>query len=168
MVKAIIGAMTGAAHRVSTGQFMYAAVAFCQGQEQLEKVSESTVKAVLSLPRINEEVTAACRWYGSERLLVAITSRIVPKLSETEGASEFVENLIATASMPDVVLTHLTRLLVKAILSTETALKERQLLSMVQQRHPQTVQKVTQETIDEDEEQKDVVEELIMSLSTVC
>ena len=70
VVKTVIGAMTSAAQHVSTDQFVQAVVAFCQGQETLEKVSESTVKAFLKLPGINEEMTVACRWYGSERLLI--------------------------------------------------------------------------------------------------
>ena len=98
--------------------------------------------------------------------MVPIVSRLVPKLSDTD-ASDFVENLIVTASAPDAVLIHLTRLLAKAVLSAETSLKERQLLSMLHQRHPTIVQRITEEIIVEDENSKDAVEQLVMSLSTV-
>lgn len=98
--------------------------------------------------------------------MVPVVSRLVPKLSETE-ASDFVENLIVTASAPDAVLVHLTRLLAKATLSAEASLKERQLLSMLHQRHPVIVQRITEEIVAEDEDNKDAVEELVMSLSAV-
>ncbi|KAJ2923032.1 hypothetical protein H1R20_g14063, partial [Candolleomyces eurysporus] len=165
VMKTIVGAMAGAALHVSTEQFVNAAVAVCQGQEALEKVSESTVKAILQLPGIKEEITSACRWYGIEKLLVPVISRLVPKLSDTDAAN-FVENLIVTASAPDAVLVHLTRLLAKAVLGAETSLKERQLLTMLHQRHPAIVQKIAEEIIAEDEDNKEAVEELVMSLST--
>ncbi|KAF6741372.1 hypothetical protein DFP72DRAFT_995311 [Ephemerocybe angulata] len=143
VVKSIVGAMAGAAQHVSTDQFVSALVAFCQGQTQLEKVSESTVKALLQLPAINEEITAACRWFGSEKLLVPVVLRVFPKLADAEALA-FVENLIVTASVPEEVL----------------------LLSMIHQRHPHVVQQVSQEVINENEQEKDKVEEIIMSLST--
>ena len=90
---------------------------------------------------------------------------MVPKASHTEAA-DFVENLVVSPSVPEAILNHLAMLLINVILSAETSLKERQLLSMIQQRHPQVVQKVTQEIIEEDDDKKDAVEELIISLST--
>lgn len=50
MVKNIVGAMAGAAQYVSTDQFISAVVVVSQGQTELEKVSESTAKAILRLP----------------------------------------------------------------------------------------------------------------------
>ncbi|EAU87657.2 hypothetical protein CC1G_09118 [Coprinopsis cinerea okayama7 len=163
-LKVIIGALASSARHVSAKQFVSAALAVCQPQTDLEKVSESTVNAMLKLRGINEEITAACKWHGSEKLLLPIVTKVVPKLTDPNIA-EFLENLVSSPTVPEPVLMRLTSLLVKTASSNESSLSERKMLGTLQQRHPAVVQKVTKELIDEDDDSKDTIEQLILSLS---
>jgi len=50
--KAIIGAMAESAPRVSTGQFIKAAVAVCEAQEEVDELGDGVLKKVLKLPYV--------------------------------------------------------------------------------------------------------------------
>ncbi|TFK24886.1 hypothetical protein FA15DRAFT_669091 [Coprinopsis marcescibilis] len=163
-LKVILSTMAATAHSVPTKNFVSAAVAVCQPQTELEKLSDSTATQILRLKGINEEVTAACKWHGSEKLLLPLITRCCSKLSDPD-VTEFLEDLVATSAVPEAALVRLATLLIKKATAAESSLSERRLLGIVQQRHPAVVQHVTKEIIEEDEDLKDAIEQLVLSLS---
>lgn len=133
---------------------------------------------------INPELTSACKWYGIEKVLVPLVASTMPRsghcptymesLTDHQALRiseppvlEFVENLTASPGVPEAVLTRLTSSLIRSATSDPSSFTSRRLLAILHQRQSSTVQKAAKEIIEEDEDLKEPVEQLILSLSVV-
>ncbi|KAH6904492.1 hypothetical protein BKA70DRAFT_1373519 [Coprinopsis sp. MPI-PUGE-AT-0042] len=163
-LNAIIRAMVSLAKHIPIQQFVSAVLAVCEPQSELEEFTEATANELLKLPGLNAELTSACKWYGIEKVLVPLIASAISRTSEV-SVSEFIENLIASPGVPDAVLARLTSSLIHSASADPSSFASRRLLASLQQRHPSTVQKVAREIIEEDEDSKEPVEQLILSLS---
>jgi U3 small nucleolar RNA-associated protein 10 len=80
------------------------------------------------------------------------------------------QSLLTSTKVPNAIIHPLAVLLIDAVVSSEetidTAL-HRAMLSTIQQRHPTVLQKAAEGVISDDEDLKDAVEQLIISLSMV-
>ncbi|PPR01672.1 hypothetical protein CVT24_001501 [Panaeolus cyanescens] len=167
-LKVIIGAMTSCAEYVRGEQLVNSLLAVCEPQETLEKLSDGSVKALLSIPTLKDDLVSAASWMGIDKLLVPLTTGLVGRLSE-ESTVSLVEAIIATPAFPIGVIEHLTASLFKLAIDTDNEpqliLTSRRLLGLIQQRHPEVVSAISTVIAEEDEKMKEVVSQLSISLS---
>ncbi|KAG6804847.1 hypothetical protein H0H92_002025 [Tricholoma furcatifolium] len=92
---------------------------------------------------IENELRYACSWIGAEKILNPLIPGLLRLLND-DAASSILEVLIATPKIPksfiERVAVHLIQRSVSATSSSEGT-KERRLLSVIQQRHPESFQK---------------------------
>jgi U3 small nucleolar RNA-associated protein 10 len=193
--------MSSIAKYTPTQQFISAVLAICEPQAELQEFSEAVVNVFLNLPYVfqrgpdlvnseifirgmNAELTAACKWYGIEKVLVPLVTSTISRFGHCPGCpknpthphhlrisepsvSELLENLIASPGVPDAVLTQLTSSLIHCATADSSSFASRRLLAIVYQRHSSTAQKVAKEIIEHDKDLTEPVEQLILSLSVV-
>ncbi|KAF9451337.1 hypothetical protein P691DRAFT_663457 [Macrolepiota fuliginosa MF-IS2] len=168
-LKVIIGSMTACAELVATKQFISAAVAVCEPQTELEALSGSTIKALLKIPDIEEELQSASGWVGSEKFIRPMLPVLISRLPDGH-ASVLLESIVSTPAISSSVVGRSASLLIKEALSQENpdgATAARSLLSTIQQRHPDAFQRAALAEQEEDEELKEAIDQLVLSLSLV-
>ncbi|KXN83997.1 U3 small nucleolar RNA-associated protein 10 [Leucoagaricus sp. SymC.cos] len=168
-LKVIIGSMASCTSVIATKQFISATIAVCEPQTELDSLSSSTIKTIFQLPDIKEELKATIGWVGSEKLVRPLVTALVSRLSD-DNASVLLESIISMPAVPSPVTEHATTLLVRGALSDETpetATAARSLLSVIQQRHPDTFQRVIKIEQDEEDDLKQAIDQLVLSLSIV-
>ncbi|KAF8630264.1 hypothetical protein AX17_005450 [Amanita inopinata Kibby_2008] len=164
-LKTIISAMTSGAAHVSTRQFLTATIAVCAPQDQQERFSEKTSKAILRLPSIDVELRNATKLVGFERLLCPLLNGLTKKMGD-EMTQSFMSSLLTYPDIPRTVVEQVTRLALKHVLSSEVPQTElRPLLSSIHQRHPQALRLVSEEIIEDDESMQTIVQQLLISLT---
>jgi hypothetical protein len=80
------------------------------------------------------------------------------------------QSILTSSNVPSIIIRHLSKLLVEAVVSfedTADTTPHRAMLTTIQQRYPLILQEVTEEVISDGEEVKDTVEQLIISLPMV-
>jgi len=88
-----------------------------------------------------------------------------------EQASALLESVIRSSNIPSSVTNHVAFLLIKEALSEEDPEKvavARSLLSMVQQRYPDTFQRATKVELGENEELRQAIDQLSLSMVYFC
>jgi len=108
-------------------------------------------------------------WSGSEKLLVPLLVNLVSRISESL-IYEFVTFVLASPNTPPVILVPTARTLLRNSISEEHPSnheKSKTLLSQLRQRYPDILESVSRELTQEDEEVKEKVEQIILSLSLV-
>jgi U3 small nucleolar RNA-associated protein 10 len=106
---------------------------------------------------------------GCEKFFIPLLTNLVGRLSEP-SAYESASSLLASPCVPSVVIHSTARVLLYNSVSGDASNSSEQmrtLLSQVRQRHPDVVEQVSQEIIEEDDDLKEKVEQLILSLSLV-
>ena len=107
--------------------------------------------------------------YGLGFFFILINSELF-RLAD-EASVTLVEEIIATSTMPSIVILALTTSLMKVVLDptseAQIVMTARRLLSLIQPRHPSVLQKVAGTLSKVDESASDAVEQLVISLSMV-
>ncbi|KAF8797612.1 hypothetical protein BYT27DRAFT_7204423 [Phlegmacium glaucopus] len=167
-LKVIVSTMVACAHMVRGDQLISSLVAMCDSQDELERLSDKTLKAILRIPNIGNDLVSAASWSGSERMLCPLVKCLAPRLLD-EASVTLLEKIIAASNMPSTVIVALTTSLMKDVLNptseTQTVMTGRRLLSLIQPRHPSVLQKVAGTLSEADESVNDAVEQLVISLS---
>ena len=107
-----------------------------------------------------------------------MTSSLFPSLllsslnrMREDNASTFLDSIIASPNVPTIVVRRTSTMLINQSISlqgsTPDVLAIRRILSSIQQRHPSTLHEVVEEISQSDNASKDLVEQLIISLSMV-
>ncbi|TFY70773.1 hypothetical protein EVG20_g2223 [Dentipellis fragilis] len=171
-LKTIMGSMASCASCVVTKQFVHAAVAVLSPQEPLKKLSNSAVEKVLALPDLDNALVETFSWAGSEKLVGALIAALIDRLFTTDTeirATTLLNALLVAPETPSSLLKQIATVSVDRSISTESSTSEkavlRRLLSSLYQRHPVVLQDVTQKMIEENEDVRDAVEELSVSLT---
>ncbi|KAK0476138.1 hypothetical protein IW261DRAFT_1643515 [Armillaria novae-zelandiae] len=166
--KAIVMAMSSCANLVSSKQFVSAVVSVCEGQDGMDDLPDGVVKTILSLPNFSIQVGEALGWTGTEKFLSPLLSGLT-QLLEDDTAFGLLETIIMSSNSPDIIIGRLSERLIKlAVSETEssnTVLVARRLLSHVHQRYPAILHSVSEEMVQDAEELKASLDNLLMSLS---
>ncbi|THU93396.1 hypothetical protein K435DRAFT_779869 [Dendrothele bispora CBS 962.96] len=178
-LKTIVVAMSNCARQVGATQFVNAVVSVCEPQDQMEDLPDSTVKTILRIANINNEIPEALVWEGIEKFLAAMLPGLIRRLDD-QAVNVFVESLITAHNLPISFVTRLTAKLVSSALGSELpssssnadvgTATSRQFLSNIKQRYPAQFQAVVEGIIgnpEEEEQQKAAVERLCIELSTL-
>ncbi|KAA1474189.1 hypothetical protein DENSPDRAFT_781033 [Dentipellis sp. KUC8613] len=167
-LKTILGSMASCASRVVTKQFVHAAVAVLNPQEPLKKLSNSATEKILALPDLDSALVETFSWAGSEKLVGAL----IPGLFSTDTearAMTLLDALLIAPKTPSSVLKQIATVSVDRSISAESSTSQkavlRGLLSSLYQRHPIVFQDITQKMIEENEDLREAVEELSVSLT---
>ncbi|TFK37695.1 hypothetical protein BDQ12DRAFT_685121 [Crucibulum laeve] len=167
-LKSILAAMAGCAHHVTTKQFVSAAVIVCQPQVELEKLSDNTVKAILCLSNVEDELLLATSWVGCEKLINPLVTALGHRLAD-DTTTSLLEALLVTSNVPAAIIEHATKSLLKQVLSSDTlasvVLTARRLLSIIHQRYPAILNDVAERESKADASVQASVEQLLISLS---
>jgi U3 small nucleolar RNA-associated protein 10 len=106
---------------------------------------------------------------GCEKIFVPLLNNLIGRLSET-SAYDSASSLLASSCVPSVVIHSTARVLLYNSVSGDASNCSEQirtLLSQVRQRHPDIVEQVSQELIKEDDDLKEKIEQLVLSMSLV-
>ncbi|KAF7321073.1 U3 small nucleolar RNA-associated protein 10 [Mycena chlorophos] len=152
-LKTIIHIMSTCARRVDTKQFVNAVLSVCEAQDELDALNESTCKIILKLSNIKEELRAAEKWVGIQKLY----NPLVAVACTDETTHSFLDAVIGSPTVPPSTIKRLTSIL----LVPEPSLPARRLLSHIAQLHPDVLQSVADSHGDEDEQ----LDSLVASLS---
>ncbi|KAF8154101.1 hypothetical protein B0H34DRAFT_800000 [Crassisporium funariophilum] len=167
-LKVIVGAMAGCASSVRGDQFVSSLVAVCEPQKELERFTDGTLKSILRIPNIDDELVSGSTWSGSEKILSPIVKGLTYKLSE-ESSVDILKTVIAASTTSLSVIETMTTLLIQLVLKPEVekeiVLVARHLLSLIQQRYPLVLQRVAEALGEDDESVNDAVAQLTISLS---
>ncbi|KAF4611649.1 hypothetical protein D9613_003824 [Agrocybe pediades] len=169
-LKVILSAVASCAHVVSANQFVNSLVAICESQPELEEFSGATLKAILRVSGIKDELVNASAWTGSEKVLNPLMRGLSAQL-EGNAVFEFLEATVAAQSTPAPVIETLATSLLKTAVGTDAdsnvTLSARRLLAQVRQRQPDLLEKALESYAEEEESLKDALEQLSISLSTI-
>ncbi|KAF8966928.1 armadillo-type protein [Flammula alnicola] len=169
-LKVVVGSMAPCAHVVRGDQFISSLIAICEPQPELEGFTDGTLKTMLRIPHIKDELSSGASWVGSEKVLSPLVKGLSNRL-EDAASTTLLEAIIATPTTPlsviEILITSLLNIAVKPEAETQSLLISRHLLSLIQQRHPNLLQKSTEALSEDDESVKEAIEQLIISLSTV-
>ncbi|TFK71529.1 hypothetical protein BDN72DRAFT_432062 [Pluteus cervinus] len=171
-LEVVVASMTACAKWVKTEQFLNALVVVCQPQEQLQRFSPGVVKNVVKLTEIETKLADALRWAGVEKVVCPLLGGLVHRLSE-DKSSTILESLISNPNTPSIIISTATTLLISLAINSEVPATQvataRVLLSLVQQRYPVILQNAGKQLVedgdDEDDEVKEKIEQLTISLS---
>ncbi|KAF8901036.1 armadillo-type protein [Gymnopilus junonius] len=168
-LRAIVAAMASSAHVARADQFMKSLIAVCEAQDELDEFTDGTLKALLRMPTLKDELASGSAWLGSERVLSPIVKGLCNDLNDS-ASSTLLEHIIATNTIPPSVIEVLTFTLISAGIKPEepqTSLTARRLLFLIKQRYPDILQKGVERFEEEEDDLKDAIEQLVMSLSTL-
>ncbi|KAI0270487.1 hypothetical protein BC834DRAFT_967272 [Gloeopeniophorella convolvens] len=165
-IEVIVNAMASCSSRVVAQQFVNAVMSVLSPQDQLEALPDTFVQAVLELPDVEGITLSTLAWSGSEKLIAPLIFPLVERLEEPTAYS-LLSSLISSTSAPINVLATITGQLMDRALegSPSPTSNSHRLLVSLQQRYPTLVQDASRTIIRENEDQQDVVEQLILSLS---
>ncbi|KAJ6630100.1 hypothetical protein B0H10DRAFT_1984968 [Mycena sp. CBHHK59/15] len=169
-LKAIVNAMASCARRVSTRQFVNAAVSVCEPQEQLDTLTDGTGKNILRLPNIKEELRTAEKWTGVEKVASPLLTALCRRLDD-DNVPPFMESIIVSPTVPATLVKHLAILLLSKAVADEVPVSDtscaRRLLSQIRQRHPLVIQEVADEISRSHEDMRESIDNMVISLSVV-
>ncbi|KDR78387.1 hypothetical protein GALMADRAFT_245550 [Galerina marginata CBS 339.88] len=168
-LKAILGVAASCAHIVRGDQFISSVIGICGPQVELEKFTDGTIKDILRIPNLGNELALGSPWAGSEKVLSPLVKDLCSRLEESVS-STLLEAVIATSTTPFSVIEVISSSLLKIGVNSEgknqISLIARRLLSLIQQRHPELLQKAV-ESFGDDDSENGAVEQLIISLATI-
>ncbi|RPD60690.1 hypothetical protein L227DRAFT_501246 [Lentinus tigrinus ALCF2SS1-6] len=165
-VKSIMAAIVDSASRVSSKQLIRTLVSVCATQEQLDKLPGSVVKGLLVVPDVDAELVSAMAWMGAERLINPLITSLLSRIDDL-AASSIVEALLTSQTLLSGIARSAAAALIHRLTTEEpsSALELRSLLSQLHQRHPAAVHAASKAIIDEDEDKRNAVEQLVLSIS---
>ncbi|PFH46286.1 hypothetical protein AMATHDRAFT_155738 [Amanita thiersii Skay4041] len=163
-LKTIITAMTNGAPYVNTRQFLIAAIAVCEPQEQLERLSEKTSLAVLNLSLINTELCNTTKLTGFDKLFCPLLKGLAKRM-EDEATGSLMSSLLTYPAIPTPVIEQITNSALQHILGSGTSQASlRPLLSSIHQRHPNILRSVSDQMIKDGVAVETELRQLLISL----
>ncbi|KAI1789700.1 hypothetical protein LXA43DRAFT_1019967 [Ganoderma leucocontextum] len=164
--KTILTAIVECAERVSPKQLVRTLVSICAPQDELEKLSSSLVKTLVAIPGISVELVGAMTWAGAEKFLNPFIDNVLSRVvaSTSEVAEALLTSAGLLASIARSAATSLLRRLVDDD-SAESSAAWRSLLSQLHQRQPKAVEAASQGIIEENEQHRDAIEQVLLSLT---
>ncbi|TFK48252.1 hypothetical protein OE88DRAFT_1664727 [Heliocybe sulcata] len=168
-LKAIVNAVLASGRHVAPGQCIRALLSVCASQEILDKFVDASVKSMLQLQNIGSALQEIMKFSGAEKIVNPLMPGLLARLND-ETSRTVLETILTCPEVPDAVIHGALHLLVDAVLDSEDAAhmnEHRRMLTLIQQRYPEILQKTAEKIIAEDEDAKEAVEQLILSLSIV-
>ncbi|TBU55148.1 armadillo-type protein [Dichomitus squalens] len=165
--KTILAAVVGCAERVSPKQLTRTLVSICAPQDQLEKLSGRVVKTIVAIPGISAEIVGAMAWAGAEKFISPFIESVLSRVDDA-SASEVAEAVLTSSSLLPSVAGSAAASLLRRLVgeeSADTTPTWRQLLSQLHQRHPKAIQAASRALVEEDEECRDAIEQIVLSLA---
>ncbi|KAI0632952.1 hypothetical protein C8Q77DRAFT_1120632 [Trametes polyzona] len=167
-VKSILTAVVDCAERVSPKQLVRTLVSICAPQDQLDRIPTDVVKTVLAIPSVEEEIVGAMTWVGAEKFLTPLLDSLLARV-EDATAFHIVETVLTSRALLGVVArpaaVSLIRLVTGDEIPAENSQRLRQLLSHLHQRHLKAVEAASALLIEEDDDKREAIEQLVLSLS---
>ncbi|KAL1725845.1 hypothetical protein EV714DRAFT_255460 [Schizophyllum commune] len=134
-LKSVVGSMAASAHEVEPVQLVTALVSVCGPQEALSSFSRKASKSVLRLVGIEDELVKALQWEHGEKVVVPLLAGSVDQLEDYTNTWETV-----LAAAKGITATALAAILIQVVNEGgDTAEDARNLLSVVYQRHPESL-----------------------------
>ncbi|EPQ56067.1 hypothetical protein GLOTRDRAFT_129071 [Gloeophyllum trabeum ATCC 11539] len=169
-LKVIVDAAVSSSQHVSLNQSIRAVVSICAPQEELEQFPDAALKKLLHTPDCGDVLKEILGFVGAEKFVNPLITGLLPHL-KNESAYVILEAILSSPEVPSAIVQRAARLLLGRVIDPESGDENmsqyRRILSLIQQRYPLVLQKAAEETISEDEDAKEVVEQLILSLSMV-
>ncbi|GLB44223.1 putative U3 small nucleolar RNA-associated protein 10 [Lyophyllum shimeji] len=168
-LSAVMGTMTTCAKQVDTKQYINALLAFCEPQDELECFSDRTIKAMLRISDIDEELRNASLWIGVEKILNPLLPGLIKRLDD-ERATSLLESILTAPKVPQIVVQRSALRLVGCAVVTDASpavTSARRLLAIVQQRHPTAFQEAMDAISLEEDVEQETVDQLRISLTVV-
>ncbi|EKM52689.1 uncharacterized protein PHACADRAFT_101069 [Phanerochaete carnosa HHB-10118-sp] len=170
-LSAILKTASSCAPRVSPKQLIRTLASICASQElsAVSPLSKTVVKTVMRLPGVETEIQETLRFAGTERFVGPFAQSLANRLDE-ERAADILTSLVTFQSVPLSIVRDLANALIQQAVSTPepdaTVLaRGRSLLVHVQQRHPELLQMYFEAALEDAGENKDALEQLLISLS---
>ncbi|THH26927.1 hypothetical protein EUX98_g7265 [Antrodiella citrinella] len=177
-ISAILKGISLCAERVPVKPVITSLIAVCAGQDEFpaDVSFKSVVRAITKLDGVDMELKACTAFVGSETLLSGILVGLSSRINEDRPFS-IILSLLSLPSLPSEsifavtssLITQLTRS--SGVVSDETKPvvdgRTRALLVQAQQRHPDILQKCFDRAMTEDAENKEALEQALLSLSLV-
>ncbi|KAL6308934.1 hypothetical protein BKA93DRAFT_724934 [Sparassis latifolia] len=170
-LKAVLSAISSSADRVSPKQFVRTLVAVCAPQDELEALPRNVMDTFIQFSGIDDEVRAGLSWVGAEKLVNALITSLVKHL-DRETLAHLLESILTSTEVSSNIVRHATTVLLRhatEVQSTEgnRDMNTRRFLSHIQQRHPKTFEQVCHDAMKQDEDQREAIEQIIVSLTVV-
>ncbi|RDB23790.1 U3 small nucleolar RNA-associated protein 10 [Hypsizygus marmoreus] len=164
----ILGAMANCTNQISAKQFTNAALCVCEPQVELESFSDGTLKSILQIQNIEQELRSASSWVGSEKLLGPLLPGLVKRLSEEKSLS-ILDCILASPKVPPVVVQRSSLLLLDTAVTADVPVSTaaRRLLATIQQRYPSAFHLAVDQLSRQNNFDQETVEQLRISLSVV-
>ncbi|KAG6902641.1 hypothetical protein C0995_013766 [Termitomyces sp. Mi166 len=169
-LSAILNAMTTCAENVLPQQYVNAILSVCEPQDELEVFSKATLKAILRIPNIEQELRNASIWIGAEKILNPLIPGLLLRSLDEDKAVSIIDSLLATPKIPQIVVRRSSLQLIRSVVSTDAtseATTARRLLVVIQQRHPNTFQESMDTIVKEEDVEQEIVDQLRISLTVV-
>ncbi|GJE92911.1 U3snoRNP10 and BP28CT domain-containing protein [Phanerochaete sordida] len=169
-LSALLKTASACAARVSTKQLIRTLASICASQpaEAAAPLPKSVVKTVSRLPGVAEELCDALRFAGTERFVSPVAQALAGRLDD-ERAAEILTALVTYQAVPLSVVRALADALIEQmqVEDAESATRAcaRSLLVHIQQRHPETLQACFEAALKDAGENRDALEQLLISLS---
>ncbi|KDQ54552.1 hypothetical protein JAAARDRAFT_135194 [Jaapia argillacea MUCL 33604] len=163
----ILYIMTSTAHQVAPKQYLHAAISVCSPQQELEELSGSVIEGVLSLPELNGTLVGLLSFVGAEKLLVPLLVGFLSRL-EVESTYQVLESACTSTKLSPAIVRKLTEVVFHQVVSQDTMVAstlQRRLLSVIKLHHADAFQRAAEALMENDEDAKPAVEQLILSLS---
>ncbi|KIY65181.1 hypothetical protein CYLTODRAFT_357230 [Cylindrobasidium torrendii FP15055 ss-10] len=163
-MKAILKTMTLAADRVSAKHYLGSLVSVCEPQDELQHLSSEEVERIVSVPGFVDELPSVLGLVGIEKVLEPMVNALVENIDK-EDHFKVLEALFTSPRAPKSTLASTSTLLLP--LALEQSPRAHRLLHHVQQRHPIALHTAADQVASGDEDLKESVDQLIMSLAMV-
>ncbi|KZT23010.1 hypothetical protein NEOLEDRAFT_1180414 [Neolentinus lepideus HHB14362 ss-1] len=166
-LQAIVSAVVASGHHVYPIQCIRALLSICAPQESQDRFSASIIKSLLQLKDVGSSLKEILNFVGAEKVVNPLIPGLLTRLN-TRKAYSALETILTTPGVPQSVVHKASRLLMDDMMGSDkpaTMNERRCMLSLIQQRYPDVLQKTTGEIIAEGEDAKDAAEQLILSLS---
>ncbi|KAG6857013.1 hypothetical protein H0H87_010685 [Tephrocybe sp. NHM501043] len=165
----VLNAMTACAELVLPQQYTNAIISVCGPQDELEGLSDTTLKTILRLPNMERELRNASNWIGVEKIFSPLTHGLLQRLEDDKAVS-ILEALVAASKIPQVVVQRIGLQLTRLVISEDApseATTARRLLASIQQRHPVAFQDVMDTVGQEEGVEQEAIDQLRISLTVV-
>ncbi|KAK7688534.1 hypothetical protein QCA50_008072 [Cerrena zonata] len=172
-LSALLKLVSACSIRVAPKHLIRTFIAICAPQDAaFAVVSSSTiVDTILKISGVESELKESLVYNGSDRLVGGILAALIPRLAANQDAFRVVDSLITYPQLPSSLTQSITTSLLGTLVSpnedasVELPLRIRSLLVHIQQRYPDVLQTVFNETLKTDPEKKDILEQALLSLS---
>ncbi|KAI0920552.1 hypothetical protein AcV5_010550 [Taiwanofungus camphoratus] len=168
-LKAILSAVTRCAGHVTVKQLVRTLLCICAPQDELEKLPRGLIENLLMVPGIDEELKDGLAWVGAEKLIGPLVNGLIARLTD-EAAFKLLSNILSYAKIPSDIVRHATSMLLGLLIESEAVANDslasaRKLLSNIQQHHMRIMQLVYDDIIQQNEDKREAVGQIVLSLS---